>query len=67
MNLHAIEEKISLLCPYVKEIVVTIHNGHPFALIYPNFQTLKSANIINIESENPQRKVQDLPILGWEY
>ena len=51
MNLHAIEERILSLCPYVKKIVVTIHNGHPFALIYPNFQTLKSANIINIESE----------------
>ncbi|EDZ61700.1 phospholipid/glycerol acyltransferase [Sulfurimonas gotlandica GD1] len=51
MNLHTIEEKILLLCPYVQEIVVTLHNGRPFATIYPNFQTLKSAYIINIESE----------------
>jgi long-chain acyl-CoA synthetase len=51
MNLHDIQERILILCPFVKEIVVTIHNGHPFALIYPNFQTLKSSYIINIESE----------------
>ncbi|MDA3907580.1 MAG: 1-acyl-sn-glycerol-3-phosphate acyltransferase [Sulfurimonas sp.] len=51
MNLHNIQERILILCPYIKEIVVTLHNGHPFALIYPNFQTLKAANIINIESE----------------
>lgn len=51
MNLHAIQERILFLCPYIKEIVVTLHNGHPFATIYPNFQALKSENIINIESE----------------
>ncbi|MFT7003065.1 MAG: long-chain acyl-CoA synthetase [Sulfurimonas sp.] len=51
MNLQTIEERISLLCPYVKEIVVIIHNNYPFAVIYPNFEELKSANIINIESE----------------
>ncbi|WP_373004399.1 1-acyl-sn-glycerol-3-phosphate acyltransferase [Sulfurimonas sp.] len=51
MNLHDIEERIKILCPFIKEIVVTIENGHPFAFIYPNFQTLKSAHIINIESE----------------
>jgi len=51
MNLHDIQDRISILCPFIKEIVVTIQNGHPFALIYPNFQALKSAHIINIESE----------------
>jgi long-chain acyl-CoA synthetase len=51
MNFHTIEEKILSLCPYIKEIIVTTYNGHLFALIYPNFQTLKSAHIINIESE----------------
>jgi long-chain acyl-CoA synthetase len=51
MNFHTIEERILSLCPYIKEIVVTTHNGHLFAFIYPNFQTLKSAHIINIESE----------------
>lgn len=51
MNLPHIQERILTLCPYVKEIVVIIKDGHPFAFIYPNFQTLKSANIINIESE----------------
>ncbi|WP_373036770.1 1-acyl-sn-glycerol-3-phosphate acyltransferase [Sulfurimonas sp.] len=51
MNFHKIEERILSLCPYIKEIVVTTYNGHPFAVIYPNFQTLKTAHIINIESE----------------
>ena len=51
MNLHDIQERILLLCPFVKEVVITNQNGHPFALIYPNFQTLKSSFIINIESE----------------
>ena len=51
MNLHSIEERILHLCPYVKEIVVTLHNGSLFALIYPDFKALKSAYIINIESE----------------
>ncbi len=51
MNLHAIEEKILFLSKFVKEIVVTIYDGHPFAVIYPNYQTLKSSYIINIESE----------------
>ncbi|WP_415396819.1 1-acyl-sn-glycerol-3-phosphate acyltransferase [Sulfurimonas sp. CS5] len=51
MNLHDIQDRILILCPFIKEIVVTIENGHPFAFIYPNFQTLKSEHIINIESE----------------
>ncbi len=51
MNLHHIQERITTLCPFVKEIAVTMENGHPFAFIYPNFETLKSAQIINIESE----------------
>jgi len=51
MDLHAIEKKIKLLSPYVKDIVISIKDSHPFALIYPNFETLKSANIINIEEE----------------
>ncbi len=51
MNLHKIEEKVSDLCPFIKKITVTLREGYPFALIYPDFQTLESAKIINIESE----------------
>jgi len=51
MNLHQIEKKVLEICPFIKNISVTLHNGHPFALIYPDFQALESANIINIESE----------------
>jgi long-chain acyl-CoA synthetase len=51
MNLQKIQERISLVCPYVKEVAVIMHNNYPFAVIYPNFEVLKSANIINIESE----------------
>ncbi|MFT5836128.1 MAG: long-chain acyl-CoA synthetase [Sulfurimonas sp.] len=51
MNIQNIEKRILTLCPFVKDIVVTIENGHPFATIYPHFKALKSAHIINIENE----------------
>ncbi|WP_294962898.1 1-acyl-sn-glycerol-3-phosphate acyltransferase [Sulfurimonas sp.] len=51
MYLQNIEKRILTLCPFVKDIVVTIENGHPFATIYPNFKALKSAHIVNIENE----------------
>ncbi|MCK5110601.1 MAG: 1-acyl-sn-glycerol-3-phosphate acyltransferase [Arcobacteraceae bacterium] len=51
MDLHIIEERILFLSPFVKEVVVVIHDGYPFALIYPDFEALKTAHIINIESE----------------
>lgn len=51
MNLHDTQKRILVLCPFIKEIVITMEDGYPFAFIYPNFNTLKSAYIINIESE----------------
>ena len=51
MDLKKIEQKIAQLSPYVKEIAVIMHNEKPFALIYPDFQKLKNAHIINIEEE----------------
>nr|WP_321267564.1 1-acyl-sn-glycerol-3-phosphate acyltransferase [uncultured Sulfurimonas sp.] len=51
MDLQEIQKRVLELCPFVKEIVITIKDASPFALIYPNFQTLKTSNIINIESE----------------
>ncbi|MBU0719929.1 1-acyl-sn-glycerol-3-phosphate acyltransferase [bacterium] len=51
MNLKKIEERVLELCPYVKEIEVVLQDDAPFARIRPNFEALKSAHIINIESE----------------
>lgn len=51
MDLHIIEDKISEYSPFVKEVVVCIHDGSPFAIMHPDFQALKKANIINIEEE----------------
>lgn len=50
-DFKTIEQKVLSLCPYIKEISIEIKNGKFFANIYPNFQTLKAASIINIESE----------------
>ncbi|MGA7966220.1 MAG: 1-acyl-sn-glycerol-3-phosphate acyltransferase, partial [Gammaproteobacteria bacterium] len=36
---------------FIKEAAVIIREGHPFAVIYPNFELLKKANVINIEEE----------------
>ncbi len=51
MDLHKIEEKILAVSPYVKEIFVCIHDGALFALIHPDLEALKDANIINIKEE----------------
>lgn len=51
MNFKSIEQKVLSLCPYIKEISIEKRDKKLFALIVPNFETLKSANIINIESE----------------
>ncbi|MCK9492577.1 MAG: 1-acyl-sn-glycerol-3-phosphate acyltransferase [Sulfurimonas sp.] len=51
MNFKNIEQKVLSLCPYIKEIFIEKKDGKLFATIVPNFETLKSANIINIESE----------------
>lgn len=51
MDLKTIEDKILFHSPYVKKVKVIERNGYPFATIYPNFELLKEANIINIESQ----------------
>jgi len=51
MDLHKIEDKILSLSAYVKEIEVVIRDNSVFAYIYPDFEELKKANIINIEEE----------------
>jgi long-chain acyl-CoA synthetase len=51
MNLKKIEQKILSLSSYVKEIKVVMKDSHPYAIIRLNLETLKAANIINLESE----------------
>jgi long-chain acyl-CoA synthetase len=51
MDLHKIEENILAISTFVKEIHICIHNGAPFAVMYPDFEALKAAKIINIEEE----------------
>ena len=51
MDLRKIEERVLFLSPYVKEIAVVTYDNSPFAYIYPDFERLKKANIINIEEE----------------
>ncbi len=51
MDFEKIEQKIAQLSPYVKEIKLIMHNSAPFALIYPDFEKLKKAHIINIYEE----------------
>ena len=51
MDLKKIEDRILFHSEYVKKVEVVMRNGYPYAIIYPNFQTLKKNKIINIESE----------------
>ena len=51
MDLKKIEARILFHSPYVKKVKVIMRKNYPFAIIYPNFEVLKEANIINIESE----------------
>ncbi len=51
MDLHVIEKRVLALCSFVKKITVIIRDGYPFALIYPDFEALKAAHIVNIENE----------------
>jgi len=51
MDLKEIEKKILALSLYVKEIKVVMKNAHPYAIICPDLEALKAANIINIEDE----------------
>ena len=51
INLIETENKILSLSKYVKEISILMHNKEPFVFIYPDFEKLKLAKIINIEEE----------------
>jgi long-chain acyl-CoA synthetase len=51
MDLKKIEEKVLSYSRFVKEIAVVIYKEHPFAFIYPDFEALKEAKIINIKEE----------------
>ncbi|MGE4418614.1 MAG: 1-acyl-sn-glycerol-3-phosphate acyltransferase [Sulfurimonas sp.] len=51
MDLKKIEEKVLSCSHFVKEIAVIIDKEHPFAFIYPDFEALKEAKIINIKEE----------------
>ena len=51
MDLKNIEQIILSYCVYVKKVEVIMMDGYPFALIYPDYEALKKAKIINIESE----------------
>lgn len=51
MDLYKIQKRISSLSLFVKEIAVVIHENKIFAYIYPDFEELKKAKIINIEEE----------------
>lgn len=51
MDLKKIEQTILSYCAYVKKVEVIVMDGYPFALISPDYEALKKAKIINIESE----------------
>jgi long-chain acyl-CoA synthetase len=47
----AIEKAVLKISPLVREIAVIERQGHPFALIFPDFEAAKARSIVNIESE----------------
>lgn len=49
--LKKIEDFILRHSPYVKKIEASMRDGYPFAHIYPDFEALRDANIINIKEE----------------
>ena len=51
MDLEKIEDRISSLSPFIKDIKVVLHGNYPYAIISPDFQALQDAKIINIESQ----------------
>ncbi|MDT8337622.1 MAG: 1-acyl-sn-glycerol-3-phosphate acyltransferase [Sulfurimonas sp.] len=51
MDLEKIKNRVLSLTRYIKEIVIIEHNHYPFALIYPDFEALQEAKIINIKEE----------------
>lgn len=51
MDLKKIEDRISALSPFVKDIKVVMRGSYPYAIISPDFEALQDAKIINIESQ----------------
>ncbi|OHD95575.1 MAG: glycerol acyltransferase [Sulfurimonas sp. GWF2_37_8] len=51
MDFRTIEQRILSLSPYLKDIKVLLHDGVLFAYMYPDFEALQRANIINIKEE----------------
>ena len=51
MDLKKIEDKIASFSPFVKDISVVMRDNYPYAIIYPDFEALQEAKIINIENE----------------
>jgi len=51
MNLHQIQERLLSISSFIKEVSLEVQNGSIFATIYPDFDALKEAKIINIEEE----------------
>jgi len=45
------ERRLIALSPFVKEAQLTLKDGFPHAKLYPDFQALQSAHIVNIESQ----------------
>ena len=50
-NFKAVEDKILAISPLVKKVEVSQNEKGLHAILYPDFEELKSSNIINIESE----------------
>lgn len=51
MDLKKIQEAVLSHTRYIKDISVVMHDGYPFAIVYPDFDALKEAKIINIKEE----------------
>lgn len=51
MDLEKIKNRVLSFTRYIKEIAIVEHNRHPFAVVYPDFEALKEAKIINIQEE----------------
>ena len=51
VDLSKIETALLKCSAFIKEAAVIIREGRPFAVIYPDFELLKKADVINIEEE----------------
>ncbi|MFA5461077.1 MAG: 1-acyl-sn-glycerol-3-phosphate acyltransferase [Sulfurimonas sp.] len=51
MDLNNKEQLLLSYSPYIKEALIVMRDGHYFAFVYPDFDALKEAKIINITEE----------------